>query len=141
MIDIFSALFGGVLVGGGMYVGAQIVNVVSPRAPRELRAPRIAREPRERKSIAHSPESSEQRKRQSIPVIHAIPGMPADSKHVDTDATKALGNDVVKALTTAGYTKPEASMAVAACSGAERSTIDAWLRAALKKLNMRGAVA
>jgi hypothetical protein len=139
MIDLFSALFGGVLVGGGMYVGAQIANVLAPRTPREPRAPRIQREPRS--TIAHSSASRE--RRQAIPII---PGMPSDAAHVrtgnaDTDATKALGNDVVKALTTSGYAKAEAAMAVAACSGSERSTIEAWLRAALKKLNMRGAIA
>lgn len=145
MIDLFSALFGGVLVGGGMYVGAQIANVLAPRTPREPRAQRLAkiaavqREPRS--TIAHSSASRE--RRQAIPII---PGMPSDAAHVrtgnaDTDATKALGNDVVKALTTSGYAKAEAAMAVAACSGSERSTIEAWLRAALKKLNMRGAIA
>jgi hypothetical protein len=43
--------------------------------------------------------------------------------------------DVIKILTTSGYTKAIACAAVDACADSERSTIESWTRAALGKAN------
>lgn len=41
--------------------------------------------------------------------------------------------DVITVLVTAGYTKQIAAEATRACSGVERSTIEGWTRAALRR--------
>lgn len=49
-------------------------------------------------------------------------------------ATDRMRSDVVLTLTCSGYTKAEAGQAADACHGSERSTIEAWTRAALRRL-------
>jgi hypothetical protein len=48
-------------------------------------------------------------------------------------AESGLASDVTEALVTAGYPKAAAAAAVAACAGSERSTLEAWTRAALRR--------
>lgn len=48
------------------------------------------------------------------------------------DPNLRLRDDVVAALAGAGYTRRQSELAADACAPSERSTIEAWTRAALK---------
>jgi len=48
-----------------------------------------------------------------------------------------MADDVLAALVAAGYTKRIAETAVRACVGDERATTETWVRAALRRCNMR----
>lgn len=50
-----------------------------------------------------------------------------------TSAHEAMASDVALALTTMGYTKPDALKAVNACAGSECATMETWTRAALRR--------
>lgn len=50
-----------------------------------------------------------------------------------TSAQSAMAADVTLALVTMGYPKATAAEAVAACPSAETSTLESWIRAALKR--------
>ena len=142
-IDLFSALFGGVLTGIGVYIGALVAarlrpptypgyeltgdgTAASPLAVTPVRKP-TKREPRKQ---------AEHRQRQAIPVI--APEAPPKSDYFNSPATRALAIDVNRTLVASGFGKAEAAAAVADCAGSERSTLDSWLRAALKRLNRAG---
>lgn len=56
-----------------------------------------------------------------------------------TDASNAMAKDVIAALAQAGYTKAVAAEAVWSCSGSERSTLESWTRAALRRCARNGA--
>lgn len=52
-----------------------------------------------------------------------------------TEAHERMRKDVIAALVKSGYPRSQSMDATNACQGAEQSTLDAWLRAALKKLH------
>lgn len=56
-----------------------------------------------------------------------------------TDAHKTLRRDVIAALVQSGFARVEATEAVDGCAGSAQSTIDSWLRAALKRANTKEA--
>ncbi len=51
-----------------------------------------------------------------------------------TDAHQAMARDVVSTMVNAGYGRPEAIAAAQACRGSECSTIESWVRAALRRV-------
>jgi hypothetical protein len=55
-----------------------------------------------------------------------------------TDAHKRLRADVIRALTQSGYSHAVAVEAVDDCKGSEQSSLESWIRAALKRA-MAGA--
>jgi Holliday junction resolvasome RuvABC DNA-binding subunit len=52
---------------------------------------------------------------------------------LSTPAHERMARDVVAALVSSGYSKPEATKAVGACAGAECATLESWVRAALRR--------
>ena len=52
-------------------------------------------------------------------------------------ATAAMAADAHAALVASGFTKPRAVEAVAACQGAERATLESWIRAAFRRAGSR----
>lgn len=54
---------------------------------------------------------------------------------------KSMGEAVIGLLVNTGYKKAESAMAVASVPDIQRVTLDAWVRAAILKLNSRSAVA
>lgn len=63
----------------------------------------------------------------------------AHGTDIATDASSRMAADVQRALVTAGYDKATAQIAVAACAGSERATLEAWTRAALRQAMKQGA--
>ena len=51
-----------------------------------------------------------------------------------THAHERMAADVVAALVQSGYRKAEAVTATRECKGSEQSSLEAWMRAALKRL-------
>lgn len=99
-----------------MLLGAALVvfGVLASALADRIRGLKIAR------PQAREPRELAPRKEASAPVM--------------TDAHVRLGNDVKTALVQMGYSKHEASAAIAECKGSEQASLEAWTRAALKKL-------
>jgi hypothetical protein len=100
--NITCVALGAVILAIGQWQGAR--RALRERAPR---TPRIDRGVR-----------AEHGNRRAIQVV--------------TDATSALERDVIAALTQLGFARDESTECAQACAGSERSTLDSWVRAALK---------
>lgn len=99
---------GAVILAIGQWQGARRAHrELRERAPRTPRALKLDRGMR-----------AEHSNRRAIPVV--------------TDATSALERDVIAALTQMGFARDESTECAQACAGSERSTLDSWVRAALK---------
>ncbi len=108
MHDVVAMLLGAALVAVGV-----IASAVADR----IRGLRVARD-----------------RRATDRGVHAPPPAARAAAAPRTIADERLRADVSKALTTAGYPRPDALAAVDACAGSERSSLEAWTRAALRKL-------
>jgi len=97
---------GAIILSIGQWQGARRTR--RERAERAPRSPKIDRGLR----VEHS-------NRRAIPVI--------------TDATHALERDVIAALTQMGFGRDESAACARDCAGSERSTLETWTRAALKR--------
>ena len=130
-MDNLSMLFGAALVAIGVLAAALADRI------RGLRISRDAREaaPRRAASVAaHSP-------RATIPVVEhsEYRGTPAPVKQPRAPRAEPKvpspegGEDVIAALVAAGYKKAIAAEAAWACSTGERTTVETWTAAALRR--------
>lgn len=114
-MNYVAALFGGFLVGIGALIGAYVARLILLRTPMTT------------KSNIQTKSSMDLARQGAVHMGLAKP------------PSNQLRTDVVRALTTAGYSKVEASESVDACKGSECSTLESWTRAALRNLAMKDA--
>ena len=132
-MDNLSMLFGAALVAIGVLAAALADRI------RGLRISRDAREATPRASRAASVPAPSARA--SIPVVEhsEYRGMPAPAKPPRAPRTEPKvpspegGEDVIAALVAAGYKKALAAEAAWACSAGERTTVETWTAAALRR--------
>lgn len=141
--DVLILLAGGALVALGVFAGGVADRIRHPRAP----SPANARSARTRDKRAGGEGGEFQASKAAG--AHVIQGTKAQEiaynpERVNcapqTSATEKMAADVARALVTAGYDKQTAQIAVAACAGSERATLEAWTRAALRRAMKQGAV-
>jgi hypothetical protein len=111
MNDLLHVLLGAALVSIGVFVSALADRI------RQLRAMHAAHVP------AREPAPAREIKRAAAAVEAPSPG----------------SDDVVAVLIAAGYRKPLAAKAVAACTPSEQSSPESWTRAALRRCATGGA--
>lgn len=126
-----------------MLFGAALVavGVLAAAAADRIRGLRTSREAAPRERVSRAASTSAQQARQVIPVVEmprALPKQPKAPRTEPKDATDG-GDDVIAALVAAGYKKPIAVEATWACSAAERTTVESWTAAALRRC-ARGGV-
>ena len=109
--DPLPMLFGAALVALGVLVGAIADRIRGNRRERAQRAPRLVGD-----GTATNPLRVE-----------------------STSAHDAMAKDVIATIVAAGYPRKLAAEAVHACSGSQTSTIESWVRAALKRCAPEGA--
>jgi hypothetical protein len=132
--DALHILFGAALVAIGV-IAAAVAPALADRI-RHGRTPREAttRERAPREKTAHAA-------RTAIPVVEpadllraSAPKAPrAPRNEPKVVASTDGGDDVIAALVAAGYKKPIATEATWACSSAERTTVESWTAAALRR--------
>jgi hypothetical protein len=115
---ILNALFGAALVAIGILAAALADRIRGIRGVHLGRA--TAREADREFGAARA-------RRSTAAPIHVVEPALASPK-----ATKTAADDVIAALVAAGYKKSVATAAAWGCSTAERTTIEAWTRAALR---------
>ena len=119
--SILYMLFGAALVMAGVLVTALADRIRGLRAVREKSA--AARTAIE---VVEAPKA----KRAPMP----MPTMPVPERRKDTaQKLDATANEVITALTEAGFKKSVAGEAVWNCNEAERQTIETWTGAALRR--------
>lgn len=127
--DAVHILFGAALVA---------IGVLASALADRIRGLRIARESARERTGRH------QSAPPAIPVVdpsellRAAPGPKPRAARPETKDASNVGEDVITALVAAGYKKAIATEAAWACNLTERSTIESWTAAALRRCG-RGA--
>lgn len=124
MNEVVHVLLGAALVAIGILAAA-----LSDR----IRGVRITRERASVVSATRTSRAAPDSDAMPIPRLARARVLLAESK-----TQQAVARDVVAALVAAGYTKQVVTEAVWGCNSAERSTIEEWTRAALRRC-ARGA--
>jgi hypothetical protein len=109
---------------GSMFLGALfvVIGVLASAAADKIRGVKFTKE--------RAPSSSER-----IGRAHGRARESADAPaSPTTDAHKMMRADVIRALVQSGFDKLAAAKAVDECPGAVQSTLEAWTRAALKRI-------
>lgn len=110
--NIACVALGAVILAIGQWQGARRARrELRERAPRQSRVLKLDRGMR-----------AEHSNRQAIPVV-ATPN----------DVTIALERTVISVLTQMGFSRDESTACARDCAGSERSTLESWTRAALKR--------
>lgn len=130
-----------------MLLGATLVSVgvLAAALADRLRGPRVSRE---RERVSRAPAvipvvDRASRERTAIPVVGPAellrpapaPAKPPRAPRAESRPATATegGEDVIAALVASGYKRPIATEATWACSAGERSSIEGWTAAALRR--------
>lgn len=128
--DLLTLLIGAALVSIGVVAGGVADRIRGLRMERRAVAPYLPRASTTAKVV-----------RAAAPTPPATPRAVRARAPSEPDTSKQMGETVIGLLVNTGYKKAESAMAVASVPDIQRVTLDAWVRAAILKLNSRSAVA
>ena len=124
MTDVLYMLLGSALVA---------IGVLASALADRIRGLRVTRDATPRERASRAPSVSAQPARAVIPVVEHVPPKPRAQRSEPKAAISEGGDDVIAALVAAGFKKPVATEAAWACSAGERSAVEIWVAAALRR--------
>jgi hypothetical protein len=133
MNDLIHIMLGAALVSVGVLSAALADRIRGIRFTRERPSRDRDREQHDREQRQNA--DNVRQLRSSKRSLQSVPTVPTTSAHL------AMARDVTAALIKSGYSKTEAAKAVAGCGGNECSTLESWIRAALKQCTQQQAAA
>ena len=130
MTGILYMLFGAFLVAGGVIASAFADKIRGLRQTRPVPAvPRTVPTPARPSASVRQP--IEVIEAELVPTLSPKPPRTPPSRGAEKSLT--IADDVIAALVATGFKKPQATEATWACGEAERATVEAWTKAALRR--------